>query len=101
MENQLSMAALMRNHAITAPSFFAVPNIAGQVKNNLAKFAKFVRTHKQFALQLIQLAYNTPPQYLESPELRNAVHAATDVLSCEDTPISELFLELESEDIPE
>ena len=101
MENHPSLAVLMRNHTVTAAAFFSVPTIAQQVRNNLPRFARFVRTHKQFAQQLIQLAYNTPPQYLETPELRNAVHAATDVLASEDTPIAELFLEPEGEDIPE
>ena len=92
---------MLRDHSLLPAHFFSAPGIAQQVRSCLNKFAKYVRTHKPFAEGMLSLAYNTPAEALEDPDLRNAVHAATDVLSCEETHIAELFLDPEHEDIPE
>ena len=100
MEKHPSMSAMLRDHNLDPTYFFSAPNISQQVRNNIPKFASYVKTHKKFAYQMVTLAYNTPTHVLENPDLRNSVHAVTDVLACEENPIAELFLDPEHEDIP-
>ena len=95
------MSVMLRDHNLDATYFFSAPSISQQARNNVSRFTSYVKTHKKFACEMIALAYNTPAHVLDNPNLRNSVHAVTDVLACEENPIAELFLDPEHEDIPE
>ena len=71
-----SIDALLKNDSIPADEFLSTQGISTQVRCHLKKFTNYCRTHREFTVRMLELAFNTSYSELNNNQQQKASHTA-------------------------